>query len=128
MKTRVIPWILLLIFTAGALFSYQMPTKGKVTATALNIRTGPSTSYQSLGTLPNGTIVDIVDVSGSWYKVNTGSYSGRFVHSGYIDVLEYTEVNDEEAAKKPYATLRSTDPKKQGKTNTDTRSLPRSDF
>ncbi len=60
--------------------------RGEVTASSLNVRTGPSTSYPSLGTIPNGTIVTILE-KGSWYKID---YKGTdaYVSSVYIRDLE----------------------------------------
>src|SRR5258705_4310573 len=43
--------------------------KAKVTATALNLRSGPSTSNAIIVTMPNGAIVDVLDSSNGWYKV-----------------------------------------------------------
>ncbi|MBI3039436.1 SH3 domain-containing protein [bacterium] len=85
-------------------------------------------SYSVLGTLPNGTTVSIVDVSGSWYKVNAGSYKGKFVYSGYIDVTETTEIDDNNAAKYLYPALSATDLSKPSTANSTPKFLPRSDF
>jgi cell wall-associated NlpC family hydrolase len=48
--------------------------KARVTATALNLRTGPGTSNAIILTMPNGAIVDVLAVSGGWYKV---TYNGK---------------------------------------------------
>lgn len=46
--------------------------KGIGTATALtsmNVRTGGSTSYQVLTTIPKGTKVEVLEISNGWYKI-----------------------------------------------------------
>lgn len=56
------------------------------TTAVLNIRTGPSTSYSSLGLLANGATVTLVEkCSNGWYKVRTaagltGYCSGNYLH------------------------------------------------
>lgn len=54
-----------------------------VTASSLNVRSGPSTRYRSLGRLGYGQAVSVRSRSGSWSKI---SYSGRdaYVHSSYL--------------------------------------------
>ena len=48
--------------------------RAKVTVSALNVRTGPSTGYSIVGTLGYGTIVNVYGTSGSWYKISYGGY------------------------------------------------------
>ena len=75
--------------------SYLGP--GYVTATRLNVRTGPSTSSGTLGELPNGTPVNIVGQNGRWLRIEiddavrrytagtsatTAWVSGRYVNRG----------------------------------------------
>ena len=55
-----------------------------VTASALNLRSGPSTSYSILRTMPNGAVVTIVQgPSNGWYRVTyqgtTGWASGAYL-------------------------------------------------
>ncbi len=114
MIKRIALIILACVFVTGASFAYRMPSKGEVTAVALNVRTGPGTSYSILTTIPQGTQVQIVGISGNWYKVNVGSQSGVFVHSAYIKVTESTEIDDpkadKEATKRFLPTLQNVDP------------------
>ena len=49
--------------------------KARVTAGALNVRTGAGTSYGIVGVLTRGTIVSVYAKSGSWYKI---SYGGNY--------------------------------------------------
>ena len=48
--------------------------RAKVTAGAVNVRTGPSTGYAIVGTLSYGTIVNVYATSNSWYKIIYGGY------------------------------------------------------
>jgi cell wall-associated NlpC family hydrolase len=57
--------------------------KAKVTATSLNLRSGPSTSNAIILSMPNGAIVDVLAESNGWYKVTyngkTGWCSGTYL-------------------------------------------------
>ncbi|UOM36430.1 DUF3300 domain-containing protein [Acuticoccus sp. I52.16.1] len=56
-----------------------------VTTSSVNFRTGPGTNYDSLGVLPSGTTVDIVDCNdgGTWCSVTAGDAQG-FVSGNYL--------------------------------------------
>lgn len=60
---------------------------GIVTATALNVRSGPATTYSVIGQVLQGNDIKIVDKTGNWLKVNykntTGYVSGAYVSSIY---------------------------------------------
>lgn len=60
-----------------------------VTTTNVNLRSGPGTSYDSLGVLPGGTPVDVGDCSdaGTWCSVQTPSQSG-FVSGNYLQISD----------------------------------------
>ncbi|WP_416828614.1 SH3 domain-containing protein [Ectobacillus polymachus] len=60
-------------------------TTGTVNATYLNVRTGPGTSYDRLGALPNQTKISIIGESGNWYKI---SYNSRdaYVSKDFVTV------------------------------------------
>lgn len=62
----------------------------KVTATSgLNLRNGPGTDYDSLGILPLGSVLTLLDTSQKpWYKVKTSSGTVGYVHSDYV--VSYT--------------------------------------
>ena len=51
----------------------------RVTASALNVRTGPSTDYDKAGTLPAGSVVEILGQSDGWYQIESGYISGDYV-------------------------------------------------
>ncbi len=120
--------ILALLVCAGALWALQVPSRGQVNCSALNVRTGPGLNYTVITTIPNGTQVSILDVAGKWYQINFQGSSDRYVYASYIDVTEYTDVPDDDSAKRPTSALKSADPKRQESSRTDTRSLPRNDF
>ena len=56
----------------------------KVTG-ALNVRSGAGTGYSVIGSLSNGAKVEIVETSGSWYKIKYGSGYG-YVSKDYVTV------------------------------------------
>ncbi len=58
---------------------------GIITASALNVRSEPSTSSNVIGLLYNGASVNIVAVEGAWYKISFNSSTG-FVHGDYVSV------------------------------------------
>ncbi|MDY0197654.1 MAG: peptidoglycan-binding protein [Tenuifilaceae bacterium] len=69
---------------------YTAPVKvapaitGTVTArTGLRVRSGPSTNYHILGTLPKGTKVTIISLGGAWHKIKYGTGFG-YVSAQYI--------------------------------------------
>ena len=55
----------------------------KKTTGALNMRTGPSTTYASILVLPKGAVVDVIGTSGKWnnivYQGKTGWASGDYL-------------------------------------------------
>ena len=62
----------------------------EVTASRLNVRTGPSTGYRVLGSVARGTTLETLGPkSGSWVKVR---YNGRdaWVHGGYLKTVSTT--------------------------------------
>ena len=58
---------------------------GKVTASALNVRSGAGTSYKVIGSLKNGSTVTIVETKNGWHKIKYGSSYG-YVSSSYIKI------------------------------------------
>lgn len=54
--------------------STSQNTKYKVTASLLNIRSGPSIKHNIVGRLARGGIVNIVSLENGWGKLNTGGY------------------------------------------------------
>jgi len=56
--------------------SAKVGEQAEVTATSLNLRTGPGTTYAVLTSMPKGTIVKVEAESAGWYKVTWGSHTG----------------------------------------------------
>jgi uncharacterized protein YraI len=58
-------------------------SKATVTASELNLRTGPGTSNSIIDTMPQGSVVDVTGSSGGWFKVvyngTTGWCSGLYL-------------------------------------------------
>ena len=52
---------------------------------ALNVRSGAGTNYSVIGSLSNGAKVEIVETSGTWYKIKYGSGYG-YVSKDYVTV------------------------------------------
>jgi hypothetical protein len=65
--------------------------KAKVIYRDASIRGGPSVSFESLGQLPVGTIVEYSEVVREqpgvreWIKISTGAFTGKYINSLYPD-------------------------------------------
>ena len=84
--------------TPGAATPTPIPTAtpagsqaGKLNASGVNFRTGPGTSYSSMGKLDKGTLVTVLSKSGDWYKltVNATGKTG-YVFAKYITLIAAT--------------------------------------
>ncbi len=53
-----------------------------VSASSLNVRTGPSTDYGKIGSLSNGQRVTVIGESNGWYKINYNGQEG-WISAGY---------------------------------------------
>ena len=60
---------------------------GTVTASSLNVRSGPSTSYTVVTTVKKNDKVNILQSSNGWYKIETSSGKQGWVSSSYISAL-----------------------------------------
>lgn len=54
-------------------------------STGLNVRSGPGISYKRIGSLKNGTTVQVISKHGDWAYMKAGSLLG-YVHSNYLTV------------------------------------------
>ncbi len=55
-------------------------TRGLITASVLNVRSGPDTTYDKVATLKGGSVVDIVaDLGNGWYQLESGYVSAEYV-------------------------------------------------
>ena len=54
--------------------------RGLVTASVLNVRSGPATTYDKVTTLRAGVVVDILEDAGDgWYKIESGYVSADYI-------------------------------------------------
>ena len=68
-------------------YKTQTSKIGIVTAYALNIRKGPSTSYERIGSLTEGQKVTVTSTaSNGWYKIQTSSGKVGYVSPKYLKV------------------------------------------
>jgi cell wall-associated NlpC family hydrolase len=61
-------------------------TKGTVTASKLNVRTGPGTNYDSFHTLWQGNVITVIGESNGWYKIKLSNGKTGWVSSTYLQV------------------------------------------
>lgn len=79
--------------------TYAVPntqTMGVVTATKLNVRTGPSTSYSIMHVLWNGNQVPIIDDSGNWYKIRLSDGRTGWVSKTYLRVNQPNQADSKQ--------------------------------
>lgn len=58
---------------------------GRVTASSLNVRSGPGTSHSIVGSLRSGDTVSILNQQNEWINIQRGNLSG-WVHSDFISL------------------------------------------
>ncbi|MEX1307515.1 MAG: SpoIID/LytB domain-containing protein, partial [Eubacteriales bacterium] len=56
-----------------------------VTASSLNIRSGPSTSYTRIGSIPRGGVIKVKEYGTTWSKIEYGGISG-YVATQYFNI------------------------------------------
>lgn len=67
----------------GPAASAKTYTKGSVTATRLNVRSGPAKTYKKVGSLKKGASITILSTKSGWKKVQYKSLTG-YVYAKYI--------------------------------------------
>jgi len=60
------------------------PVLRYVSASSLNIRSGPNTGAAVIGSLANGTQVRVFEMDGSWARLSEPGEAGRWVHGDYL--------------------------------------------
>ena len=58
---------------------------GTVTTENLNVRSGPSTSYEKIGILKLDENVDVIGKSNGWYKIDFQGKDG-YIHASYLEL------------------------------------------
>lgn len=74
------------------------------TSSSLNLRANPSLSSQILGGLSHGSSVDILDKTGSWYKIKYGSKIG-YVSSEFITTSTTSSNNNSSVTNNKFGTV-----------------------
>ncbi|KPU45947.1 N-acetylmuramoyl-L-alanine amidase AmiC precursor [Oxobacter pfennigii] len=62
-------------------------TKGSVTATVLNVRSGPGTEYEKMTTVIMGQAYPVISSQNGWYRLQIGSVTG-WVSGDYLTLVE----------------------------------------
>ena len=55
---------------------------GTVTASSLNVRSGPGTNFKCLASLQRGQTVTILENQGGWYRISSGWVSANYIKVG----------------------------------------------
>ena len=72
------------VMDSGEVIQSEEVLKGTVTASVLNVRSGAGTDFDKIGSLKQGTVVNIVENCGNgWYEVSTDAITG-YVSAQYI--------------------------------------------
>lgn len=72
------------VLDSGEVIQSEEVLKGTVTAGVLNVRSGAGTDFDKIGSLKQGTVVNIVENCGNgWYEVSTDAITG-YVSAQYI--------------------------------------------
>lgn len=89
---RCLPILTTTLFISAVL-AFAAPETAKVTASSLNLRSGPSTKNEALASLPQDSLVEVLERRGDWARVKT-KLSGRelegWVAARYLGPVEPT--------------------------------------
>ncbi|MGE7877247.1 SH3 domain-containing protein [Peribacillus muralis] len=64
-------------------FTKKGSGQGIITGSSVRVRTGPGTTFQTVGSLTKGTAVDIIEKNQNWTKIKTADFEG-WVASDYL--------------------------------------------
>lgn len=78
----------------------QTRSTGTVSASSLNVRSGPGASHSKVTTLPSGTQVEILETLDGWYRIEVNGKAG-YVSSQYVTVSQPEQVTDAPAVSQP---------------------------
>lgn len=76
---------------------YTAKEKATVTATELNVRKGPSTQNDKIGSLANGTVVEVLEHENDWYKVKLDDNKEGWICGDYA--LTESQAMEQQAKK-----------------------------
>lgn len=71
-----------------------------VTCSVLNVRNGPGTTYDKIGSLKKDAVVNVTSISGDWCKITCNAYPVGYVHSKYLKVSSIFKSPELSAAQK----------------------------
>ena len=90
-RQRILFLLLLLVSTVANVCAEDYPAQYRVTASTLNIRRGPGTSFSKMGILVEGDYVivkgAIYNQGRTWGEIDYGSESG-YVAMAFLDYVE----------------------------------------
>lgn len=74
-------------FSVGTASGSTMTKRYKVTASSLNLREGIGTSYASLGSLANGTVINVDSIRDGWARTTYNGKTG-WCSAQYLELLD----------------------------------------
>ncbi|MDQ0882970.1 SH3 domain-containing protein [Peribacillus sp. V2I11] len=80
--------------------------QGMITGSSVRVRTGPGTTFQTVGSLSKGTAVDIIEKNENWIKVKMADIEG-WVSSDYLNLPAASENASKKDSTKEKETDRS---------------------
>ncbi|GAA0100502.1 3D domain-containing protein [Paraclostridium bifermentans] len=97
---------------------YTAKEKATVTATELNVRKGPSIENDKIGSLANGTVVEVLEHENDWYKVKLDDNKEGWISGDYA--LTESQAMEQQAKKTEVkaATTNTVDQKNDSKDST----------
>ncbi len=72
------------------LINLQKEYSLKVTANGVNLRSGPGTTYNVVGSADSGDILTLLDTRGDWYQVKTAGGSTAYINGSFVQKIEKT--------------------------------------
>jgi len=78
----------LFVNTAQAVLSNVTDYNAQVTASSLNVRSGPGTGYRIIGSVRNNDTVRVTHHDGNWRKINWQNGANAYVHGSYVKKLD----------------------------------------
>jgi cell wall-associated NlpC family hydrolase len=86
-KVLLFSTVLVFMLSLGTFVAYADETKtGTVTATTLNLRSGPNTSSSIVYTFKKGQSLNILETSGNWYNIKAANGETGWVSSTYVSI------------------------------------------